>query len=115
MNIKKIKKNGSLPNYKLSNFMEKENIDLKLLVNRYKKMLNILFDFINELNDLNENPEIDNEQLYDISFLINHIAHSRNDIVKLIEQNKNDNDNDIINLKIKNKLNKIHKKMLNNK
>jgi len=86
--------NISPPYYNLSNNLKKDNIELKLLLNKYTKILNILFEFINELNDFNKIPEINIEKYYDISFLIDNIVQLRNDLIIFIEQNKyNNNDN----------------------
>ena len=79
------------PYYNLSNNLKKDNIELKLLLNKYTKILNILFEFINELNDFNKKPEINIEKYYDISFLIDNIVQLRNDLIILIEQNKYNN------------------------
>lgn len=108
---KNIKNNGVL------NTLENENNDLKIFMNKYRKMLNILFLFINELNDLNEHSEIEIEQCYcNLQSLINNINQLRNEIYILLEKIENNNDSDLIQKK---KWDNMHKKLfpinLNNK
>ena len=75
-----------------SNVLKNENDDLKDLLERYRQMLNILFKFINELNDMFEHPEINIDQCCkNINILLDDINQLRNDIQKLFDQKENTN------------------------
>ena len=70
-----------------SNVLKNENDDLKDLIEKYRQMLNILFKFINDLNDLFEHPEINIDQCCkDISILIDDVNQLKDDIQKLLDQ-----------------------------
>ena len=70
-----------------SNVLKNENDDLKDLVEKYRQMLNILFKFINDLNDLFEHPEINIDQCCkNISILIDDVNQLKDDIQKLFDQ-----------------------------
>ena len=75
-----------------SNVLKNENVDLKDIIERYRQILNILFQFINELNDLFGHPEIDIDKCcQNISILIDDINQLREDIQKLFELKENSN------------------------
>ena len=79
-------------NQMFSSVLKNENDDLKDLIEKYRQMLNILFKFINELNDLFEHPEINIDQCcQNISVLIDDVNQLRDDIKKLMEQKDNSN------------------------
>ena len=82
----------SRDNQIFSSVLKNENDDLKDLIEKYRQMLNILFKFINELNDMFEHPEINIDQCcQNISVLIDDINQLRDDIKKLFEQKENTN------------------------
>ena len=75
-----------------SNVLKNENDDLKELLEKYRQMLNILFKFINELNDMFEHPEINIDQCcQNINILLDDINQLKNDIQKLVDQKENTN------------------------
>ena len=75
-----------------SDVLRNENGDLKDLIEKYRQMLNILFNFINELNDMFEHPEINIDQCCkNISILIDDINQLRNDIQQLFQLKENTN------------------------
>ena len=79
-------------NHIFSNVLKNENDDLKDLIEKYRQMLNILFKFINDLNDLFEHPDINIDQCcQNISILIDNLNQLRDDINKLFEQKENSN------------------------
>ena len=101
INITKQQKNASSTilqnNLIYSNILKKENNDLKQIQDKYRKILYILFQFINEINYLNENPEIEIEQSYNnISLLMDNINRLRKDILELLEQKYNNYENNFI-------------------
>ena len=70
-----------------SSVLKNENDDLKDLIEKYRQMLNILFKFINDLNDIFEHPEINIDQCCkDISILIDDVNQLKDDIQKLLDQ-----------------------------
>ena len=82
----------SRDNQIFSSVLKNENGDLKDLIEKYRQMLNALFKFINELNDMFEHPEINIDQCcQNISVLIDDINQLREDIKKLFEQKENTN------------------------
>ena len=71
----------------LPNILKIENDRLRKLIEKYRKTLNVLFNFINELNYLFEDPDINPEQcLYNILLLINDIKQLKNEILTLLEK-----------------------------
>ena len=91
-NMKIIRKNKN--NIINSNNLKYENICLKQLIDIFRKMTNYLFNFLNELNNLNYHPEIDTEQCYNnLSLLIENINKLKNDIIILVENEDIYNDN----------------------
>ena len=70
--------------------LKKENNDLKELKAKYKKIIFLLLQFINELNDLYEYPEINIED--DISLLKDNINQLIIDIIKLFQIKENNNE-----------------------
>ena len=93
-----------------SNVLKNENVDLKDIIERYRQILNILFQFINELNDLFGHPEIDIDKCcQNISILIDDINQLREDIGKLFELKENSNREE------KKKWDEMQEKLLNRK
>ena len=91
-----------------SNVLKNENDDLKDLLEKYRQMLNMLFKFINELNDLFEHPEINIDQCcQNISILIDDLNQLRDDINKLFEQRE------VTNREEKKKWDEMQAKLLN--
>ena len=75
----------SFPN--LPNILKIKNDILRNLIEKYRKALIVLFDFINELNYLFEDPDINPEQcLYNILLLINNIKQLKNEILTLLDK-----------------------------
>ena len=75
-----------------SNVLKNENGDLKELLDKYRQMLNLLFRFLNELNDIFDHPEINIDQCFqDLSILIDDINQLKNDIQNLIQQKEKNN------------------------
>ena len=73
-----------------SNVLKNENDDLKELINKYREMLNYLFKFVNDLNDMFEYPEINIDQCYqNIDILIDDLNRLREEIQKLMELKEN--------------------------
>ena len=90
-----------------SNVLKNENDDLKELVDKYRQMLNYLFKFINDLNDMFELPEINIDQCYqNINILIDDLNKLREEIQKLLELKEN-------NFEEKKKWENIQAKLLN--
>ena len=72
--------------------LKNENIILKKTMDRLRKMTNYLFIFLNELNDLNELPEIEIEQSYDnLILLIENIHKIKSNVSMLFRNEENDN------------------------
>ena len=95
-------------NQMFSSVLKNENDDLKDLVEKYRQMLNILFKFINDLNDWFDHPEINIDQcVQNISILIDDLNQLRDDIKKLMEQK------DISNRSEKKKWDDMQAKLLN--
>ena len=101
---------GSPPgkdNQIFSSVLKNENDDLKDLVNKYQEMLNYLFKFVNDLNDMFEFPEINIGQCYqNIDILIDDLNKLRQEIQKLLELKEN-------NFEEKKKWENIQDKLLN--
>ena len=75
-----------------SSVLKNQNDDLKDLVEKYRQMLNILFKFLNDLNDLFEFPEINIDQCCNnINTLIDNVNLLRDEIQKLVDQKINTN------------------------
>ena len=75
-----------------SDVLRNENGDLKDLIEKYRQMLNILFKFINELNDMFEQPEINIDQCcQNMSILIDDLNQLKNNIQKLFQSKENSN------------------------
>ena len=92
--IRQQKKDSKKKNIIYSNILLNENNKLKQIKDKYKKILYILFQFLNELNFINDNREIEIEQSYNnISLLIDNINLLRNDILELLEQKSSNYDN----------------------
>ena len=90
-----------------SNVLKNENDDLKELINKYREMLNYLFKFVNDLNDMFEFPEINIGQCYqNIDILIDDLNKLRQEIQKLLELKEN-------NFEEKKKWENIQDKLLN--
>ena len=90
-----------------SNVLKNENDDLKELVDKYRQMLNYLFKFVNDLNDMFELPEINIDQCYqNIEILIDDLNKLREEIQKLLELKEN-------NFEEKKKWENIQAKLLN--
>ena len=90
-----------------SNVLKNENDDLKELVDKYRQMLNYLFKFINDINDMFELPEINIDQCYqNINILIDDLNKLREEIQKLLELKEN-------NFEEKKKWENIQAKLLN--
>jgi chromosome segregation ATPase len=90
-----------------SNVLKNENDDLKELVNKYREMLNYLFKFVNDLNDMFEFQEINVDQCYqNIDILIDDLNKLRREIQKLLEMKEN-------NFEEKKKWENIQDKLLN--
>jgi chromosome segregation ATPase len=90
-----------------SNVLKNENDDLKELVNKYREMLNYLFKFVNDLNDMFEFQEINIDQCYqNIDILIDDLNKLRREIQKLLEMKEN-------NFEEKKKWENIQDKLLN--
>ena len=90
-----------------SNVLKSENDDLKEIINKYREMLNYLFKFLNDLNDMFEFPEINIDQCYkNIDILIDDINKLRQEIQKLLELKEN-------NFEEKKKWENIQDKLLN--
>ena len=76
-----------------SNVLKNENDDLKELIDKYRQMLNYLFKFVNDLNDMFELPEINIDQCYqNIEILIDDLNKLREEIQKLLELKENNGD-----------------------
>jgi chromosome segregation ATPase len=76
-----------------SNVLKSENDDLKELVDKYREMLNYLFKFVNDLNDMFEFPEINIDQCYkNIEVLIDDLNKLREEINNLLELKENNGD-----------------------
>ena len=76
-----------------SNVLKSENDDLKELIDKYRQMLNYLFKFVNDLNDMFELPEINIEQCYqNIEVLIDDLNKLKEEIQKLGELKENNGD-----------------------
>jgi chromosome segregation ATPase len=76
-----------------SNVLKNENGDLKELVDKYREMLNYLFKFVNDLNDMFEFPEINIDQCYkNIEVLIDDLNKLREEINNLLELKENNGD-----------------------
>ena len=99
----------------LPNILKIENDRLRKLIEKYRKTLNVLFNFINELNYLFEDPDINPEQcLYNILLLINDIKQLKNEILTLLEKKEKyviNNDN----FEKKKKWDEMKEKLLNYK
>ena len=92
-----------------SNVLKNENDDLKELINKYREMLNYLFKFVNDLNDMFEFPEINIDQCYqNIEILIDDLNKLREEIRKLMELKENNGEE-------KKKWENIQDKLLNQK
>jgi len=90
-----------------SNVLKNENDDLKELVNKYREMLNYLFKFVNDLNDMFEFQEINIDQCYqNLDILIDDLNKLRREIQKLLEMKEN-------NFEEKKKWENIQDKLLN--
>ena len=90
-----------------SSVLKNENDDLKELVDKYRQMLNYLFKFINDINDMFELPEINIDQCYqNINILIDDLNKLREEIQKLLELKEN-------NFEEKKKWENIQAKLLN--
>ena len=90
-----------------SNVLKNENDDLKELINKYREMLNYLFKFVNDLNDMFEFREINIGQCYqNIDILIDDLNKLRQEIQKLLELKEN-------NFEEKKKWENIQDKLLN--
>ena len=94
-------------NQMFSNVLKNENDDLKELVNKYREMLNYLFKFVNDLNDMFEFQEINIDQCYqNMDILIDDLNNLRREIQKLLELKEN-------NFEEKKKWENIQDKLLN--
>ena len=63
------------------------------MVDKYREMLNYLFKFVNDLNDMFEFPEINIDQCYkNIEVLIDDLNKLREEINNLLELKENNGD-----------------------
>ena len=111
LNNKRQERRFGSPNVKnnhiFSNVLKNENDDLKELIDKYRQMLNYLFKFVNDLNDMFEFPEINIEQCYqNIEVLIDDLNKLKEEIQKLRELKENNGDE-------KKKWENIQSKLLN--
>ena len=75
---------GPSENQMLLDCLKGENYDMKELNNKYRKMMELLFKFINELNELFNHNEISIEQCKDnINELVNDLEMLKQDILNL--------------------------------
>ena len=97
LNNKRQQRRYGSPNEKnnqiFSNVLKNENDDLKETLDKYRQMLNYLFKFINDLNEIFELPEINIDQCYqNLGILIDNLNKLREEINKLIELKENNGD-----------------------
>ena len=105
--LSKTKSKGPTDNQILIECLKTENYDLKELNANYKKMLDLLFRFVNDLNDIFNHEEISIEQCKeDINYLNDDLNVLKEDIMNLInsgnesDEKWNDLQNKLLNKKI---------------